>query len=668
MQLKRFAILAAALFASFFPSAITTLAEELRAPCVPLIACDPYFSVWSNTDELADSFPVHWTGRIHALTSFVKVDGQNYRVMGKPTEFKTEKATQKSVSVRPTTTEYVFEAGGVELTLSFIRTTLPENLDAYSRPAVYIVWSAKSTDGAAHDVAVYFDQTAELCVNNADQEVVAKRLETANLNVLRFGTTEQPILAKKGDDLRIDWGYLYFAVEKGAANVAVLDDKAARGSFLDGKDLPGDDVNFPRPANKDWPVQAAIFNFGKVEANPVEKRAITAYDDLFCLEFLGKKLIPYWRRDGLEALSMLELANGEFAELRAACAKFDADLIARATEIGGEKYASLCSIAYPQSVAAHKLATLPNGKLVLVSKENFSNGCAATVDILYPTTPIFAAFSNELLKATMTPVMEYCVSGRWQFPFAPHDVGTYPKLNGQVYGGGEKTEDNQMPVEESANMLIAFYLAALNDGDARYAAEYWSIISAWADYLLEKGLDPENQLCTDDFAGHLAHNANLSAKAIVALACYAKLCEMNDKAVEAKKYRGMADKFAAEWVKMAKAPSGDHYVLAFDKPDSWSQKYNIVWDKIFDLSLFPADVAATEIEYYKTKLNQYGLPLDNRADYTKLDWQVWTATMANERADFDALMAPVYEYVANTPSRVPLSDWYFTSDAKQRGF
>ena len=112
MQLKRFAILAAALFASFFPSAITTLAEELRAPCVPLIACDPYFSVWSNTDELADSFPVHWTGRIHALTSFVKVDGQNYRVMGKPTEFKTEKATQKSVSVRPTTTEYVFEAGG----------------------------------------------------------------------------------------------------------------------------------------------------------------------------------------------------------------------------------------------------------------------------------------------------------------------------------------------------------------------------------------------------------------------------------------------------------------------------------------------------------------------------------------------------------------------------
>ena len=75
-------------------------------------------------------------------------------------------------------------------------------------------------------------------------------------------------------------------------------------------------------------------------------------------------------------------------------------------------------------------------------------------------------------------------------------------------------------------MLILFDVVARAEGSAAYANEYWKILDSWAEYLLDKGLDPENQLCTDDFAGHLAHNANLSVKAIVALAAFADLCEM----------------------------------------------------------------------------------------------------------------------------------------------
>ncbi len=652
--------------ALFGTCATLRASDPLRAPAFPLIANDPYFSVWSSTDELADSFPVHWTGKINALTSYVKIDGKNYRLMGRPAQFEdaAAKATQTDVTTRATNTRYTFNDAGVEITLKFTNPNLLDDLDVFARPATYLTWTVKSTDGKNHDVAIYFDASAELCVNTPDQKVIAKRVKEAPFDVLRVGTEDQKILERKGDDVRIDWGYFYVAAQKGASQSAIAGDVAARGSFLKSGVLPTtDDANFPRRANEDWPVLAYVFNCGSVGAEPVAKKLVVAYDDIYCLELKGEWLRAYWRKDGMQPVDLLAKAFEDYEALMERSAQFDASLWERAEKIGGENYAFLCSLAYPQCLAAQKLAVLPDGKLFFVSKENFSNGCAATVDLVYPASPILAVFSPTLLKASISPDLDYAMSDYWKFPFAPHDMGTYPKLNGQVYGGGEKTEENQMPVEETANLIIVTDVATRLDGNLEFALPYWDMLRGWTEYLVENGFDPADQLCTDDFAGRLARNANLSAKALVAVACFASMCERAGKTEDAKYFRAKAEEFVPKWLELAAA--GDHYSLTFENPNSWSQKYNLVWDKLLDLNLFPKEVAQKEVAFYKTVLNEFGLPLDSRKEFTKTDWQVWTATLADDRADFDALMAPLYRYVSATQPRVPLTDWYHTDTARE---
>jgi len=671
-MLPRLAPVAGVTALGLLPAAAPSAAQErppFRPPAVPLVTCDPYFSVWSMSDRLTDEWSRHWTGAVQAMCGLARIDGQTYRWMG-PEPSTAPAVEQRGVVVLPTRTIYEFVADGLSLTVTFTAPALPDDLDVYGWPVTYVTWEARSTDGAAHEVSLYLDCTAEWVVNTPDQAVTWDRVRFGGLTALRAGSADQPVLGRAGDDLRIEWGYLYLAVpDAGGQQNVMTSHAAARGGFAaDGRLPERDDGRMPRAASDDWPVLAWALDLGPVGEAPVSRYAVLAYDDVWSIELLGTRLRPYWRRNGWEAADLLQAAVREYPALRERCRAFDEELVADLRGAGGEPYARLAALVYRECVAAHKLAAGTDGAPLLFPKECFSNGCISTVDVIYPSAPFFLLLNTELLRAQLTPLLDYAESPRWPHPFAPHDLGTYPLANGQVYGDGEHGEENQMPVEESGNMLLLLAALAQADGHADYARRYWPLLARWAAYLREKGLDPENQLCTDDFTGHLAHNTNLSLKATCALGAYAQLCEQVGEAEQGRVYRQVAEEMARTWLK--RADDGDHYRLAFDQPGTWSQKYNLVWDRLLGLGLFPEEAVRREWAYYRTQLRPYGLPLDNRRSYTKLDWELWTATVADGvfPGDFADLVARVYRFANESPSRAPLTDWYDTETGVLQGF
>lgn len=643
------------------------LGADFRPPAVPLITHDPYFSIWSMADRLTDEPTKHWTGTDQSICGLVRIDGKVYRVIGKDVRG-VPALEQKSLEVLPTHTIYRFEGAGIAVTLTFFTPALPGDLDVLSRPVTYVSWSAAATDKGNHKVQVYLDTSAQIAVNTMEESVEWSRYRIGELQVLRLGTRQQPILEKSGDNLRIDWGYLYLLAPPlpGTAEAAVVRPDAIESFTKTGRVPESDNLLMEQPYAQPLPVLASSLDFGEVSASPVTHHVIVAYDDIYSIAYFQRRLRPYWRRDKMEIDELLRAALRDYPSLEKRGHAFDEELMADLRKAGGDKYAELGALAYRQTFAAHKLTADLDGTPLFFSKENFSNGSIDTVDVTYPSSPFFLLFSTTLLKGQLKPILDYAALSRWKFPFAPHDLGRYPLANGQQYGAGEVSDRDQMPVEESGNMLLMVAGIAKVDGNADFAKAHWPILTKWAEYLKEKGLDPENQLSTDDFAGHLAHNANLSIKAILALGAYGKLAgDLGQKDVSTQ-YTSLAKNYAQRWIALAN--DGDHFRLAFDKPGTWSQKYNLVWDHLLGLNFFPQEVIDKELAFYKTHANKYGLPLDNRATYTKLDWLAWTASLANSEPTFETLFNPAYDFANESPSRVPLTDWYDTQTAKQQGF
>ena len=626
-------------------------AINFRPTAIPLITTDPYFSIWSFCDRLTDDHTRHWTGHANSIFGYLSIDGVKYRYLGKagdPQKYfpEPDALEQTGVTVTPTSSVFTFTHPACDFKLTFLTPLLLDRPEVFSRPVSYIFYEITPRE-EGHTFEVYFDAPATLCADRADAGIDCYESE----GHVWMGNHEQNILNCDGDDVRIDWGYLHLVHPN--ASIAMIYNRFA---FFKGRASPSK-------------LKFDISNTVRFEKMPIVRAQsdklsdvfVIAYDDIKSIQYFNNNLDCYYKSVYGDFDTMLRTAVAEADSLRADCAKFDAELMARMEKIS-PAYAKVGALAYRQAVAAHKLC-MSDGKMLFFSKENFSNGCMATLDVTYPSIPLFLLYNPELVRGMMRPIFDFARKPEWTFSFAPHDCGTYPLANGQKYGRKNKVHrlEYQMPIEECGNAILTVAAVTRADGDRSMADENRDLLTLWADYLVEYGYNPDNQLCTDDFAGHLAQNCNLSVKAIVALGAYAQL-------FDAPKYAEVAKEMANRWIKEAKRTCGKGWRLTFDRDDTWSMKYNMVWDRLFGLGLFGEEVAKEEIALYSEKLNKYGVPLDSRADYTKIDWLAWTTVMVDCPAYTEAVFEAMYNMVCDSRDRVPMTDWYDTVNARHIGF
>mgnify|MGYP000629932008 CR=1 FL=1 len=215
------------------------------------------------------------------------------------------KAVQTATTVMPTQTYYTFECGPVELDLIFTAPMLMDDLEAMTAPYNYITYQARSLDGRTHEVQLYLEATPQWAVNTTDQPVTFEKIEKDGYVYLKTGSVDQEVLGKKGDDLRIDWGYFYLsAVQSPDVTVAIDEYYAAKKAFMSDGKLSGKAENVSPDMEKQMTVLAYSDNLGKVNEKTVSGHLLIGYDDLYAIQYFNDNRMAYWSTTGRRTFSM----------------------------------------------------------------------------------------------------------------------------------------------------------------------------------------------------------------------------------------------------------------------------------------------------------------------------------------------------------------------------
>jgi hypothetical protein len=676
--------------------------SPVRPPLVPLITRNPYVNTWVTTDAPGSgNWSSFWNGSTKAIDIMASVDGKVYLLMGRPisVEQPPYNAVQTNLEVTPTQSIYSMTCGDVKVRMDFLSPIEGSDLRRMSMPLGDVFITAISADGAPHAVKFYADISGEWANGNSaslinwNMETIKRNSDDSStdgdLAAWEISNQNSSVLTESNE--YPNWGTAVFATAASSHVTAQSgSDNVVRTAFIGQQALVnGSDPNQPRAISDHWPVFAYCFDAGNITSTPSDPfTLILGYVRNPAVSYLGQQVPPLWLSYWSTYEKMLAFAYNDSMEEQTRSNNFDRIVTAAATKAGGVHYAGIVDVSLRQAFAGTELVGTAD-KPWLYLKEISSDGNVSTIDVAYPAFSAYLYTDPNLVKLMLDPLVNYAESGKWPQKFAEHDLGSsYPNGSGHNDGGGEN-----MPVEESANMLImaAAYLKYNSDqtATAAYAQQHYAIYKQWADYLLTvpagltycNALDPQFQNQTDDFTGPIAHSSNLALKAILAVGAMGQIAKQAGNSADADTYSKQAKTLIKQWVALSQNSKATHLLLQYqeaknsaspdttnESDDAWSLKYNAYPDKLLGLKLIPGNVLSEEANFYMSKKLPYGIQLDYRNNYTKIDWELFTAASTNSQALYQEIIDGVYNYVNTTPSAVPLSDWYKPQDGTANGF
>jgi len=645
--------------------------SPLRPPATPLAVRSMYLSTWQASDNLAGSWSSFWNGRTAALCGIARIDGKAYLFAGSPSLAGLTTMQQTSLQVTSTRSIYTLTGGGITLKVTFFSPVDPADVQRQSVPFSYVTVNAVSSDGGTHQVSVYLDISAEWAHGDNAQRVRWAQQQTGATTALTF-TPDTPTVLAENNELA-SWGSVVLAGNTRAGLTwQIGQDTVVRGNAATNGTLPGTvDTNQPRAISDQWPVLGLNQNLGGVGTTAQEFTVHIGHVRTPAVTYQGTQLNPWWTHYWSAWPAMLDWFSRDYATALSRSTSLDNRVSSEASAaVGGgtvgTRYAAICALAVRQAVAGTELVDRGGSPWAFL-KEISSNGNMSTVDVIYPAFPAYLYLSPSYLRLLLEPVLDCAEHGIWNARYAEHDLGThYPNATGHREG-----EEESMPVEESANMLImsAALAQRLPAAEATtFVQTHYAILKQWADYLVEFALDPNLQNQTDDFTGFIAHSVNLALKGIVGIGAMSIVAAKAGNTADATHYLSTSRSYISQWFDKAQDTTGDHLKLAYDQPGTWSLKYNGYPDLLLGLDLVPEAVSYQESRWYQARAGQHGVLLDPRNDYTKGDWEIWTAAWLSRYPARDALINGVYNFANETTSRVPFTDWYVVASATQRGF
>ncbi|KAJ5385872.1 hypothetical protein N7509_008413 [Penicillium cosmopolitanum] len=621
--------------------------SPVKPPSYPLAVRSPYLSAWIP-GSLVESLPSHnaqfWAGNNLVWSVIARVDGKTYNLFGvaSPND-ETQSATVTAATYTSTHSTFTVTAGSRQFTLDFFSPVSPKNYVRQSLPFSYLTVTV--TAGNSASVQVYTDIDSSWTGQASDS--TWSYSTSGKTGVFQIEANGASTYSQNSNGQAL-WGSAVYATRPSASSTLSTQSGprvAVRDQFVNNGTLSGNHaawssggvVAFAHDLGTTTSASAVTFAIGHVREESID--------------FLGEAQTGYYRASYKSTTAAVVHFLDDYSSAKSESTDFDSLIESTGTSSYGSNYSDILALSVRQVYGGIEI-TIPNDSLDTeyvraFIKEISSDGNINTVDVIYATFPIFYTLSPDYLKLLLLPVFEYQASDAYTKEYAVHEIGAnYPNATGHPADGEE------MPIEESGNIIILTYAYEKASGNTDLSDTYSAQLKQFAEYLYENGLYPASQLSLNDALGELANQTNLAVKAAVGLATYGALTDQKNYTTTGREW---ADKIWTDH--LGTDDAGTRFLIQYDTTP-WFLVFNHYPDVLFDLDVFPDEAYNATTDFYPTVRETAGVPLDGAIGWGQTNWQSFVAaTVTGDTRDL--FISDLHAYLSNGLNTAPWSDRYW---------